>query len=117
MIRSTLHEQLNKIIPTYSVGFDVSTIETDCCILRKNIDLVAVSNSNAGWDNWTIEVYSKRSPLRVDELIQLIIKQLENTTAELVYGGGAEYFDRQYQAFSSSIQIRTPKTFGIKNAN
>ena len=117
MIRSTLHEQLNKIIPTYSVGFDVSTIEKDCCILRKNIDLVAVSNSNAGWDSWTIEIYSKRSPLRVDELINTIIKVLENTSAELVYGGGAEYFDRRYQAFASSIQIRTPKTFGIKNAN
>lgn len=117
MIRETLHAQLSTIVPTYSVGFDVSTIEHDCCILRKEIDLVAVSNSNAGWDNWTIEVYSKKSPLRVDQVINEIIKALENTTAELVYGGGAEYFDRGYQAFASSIQIRTPKTFGIRNSN
>lgn len=117
MIRKTLHEQLNKIVPTYSVGFDVGTIENDCCILRRMIDLIAVSNSNAGWDNWIIEIYSKRSPLRVDEVRELIIEGLANTSAEVVYGGGAEYYDTKYKAFASSIQIRTPKTFKIKTTN
>nr|DAL88795.1 MAG TPA: hypothetical protein [Caudoviricetes sp.] len=117
MIRESLHEKLNSIIPTYSVGFDVGTINQDCLILRKNIDLPAVSNSNAGWDNWTIEIYTKKSPLQIDRIINNIIEKLSALNVELVYGGGAEYFDTRYQAFASSIQIRTPKTFDMKNNN
>lgn len=117
MIRESLHKKLNSIIPTYSVGFDVGTINQDCLILRKNIDLPAVSNSNAGWDNWTIEIYTKKSPLQIDKIINKILEELSNLNAELVYGGGAEYFDTRYQAFASSIQIRTPKVLVLKNNN
>ena len=117
MIRESIYNILEKIVPTYSVGFDVGTIQKDCCILRKNMDLLSVSNSNAGWDNWTIEVYSKISPLQVDKIMNQMLNELGKINAQVILGNTGEYYDKQFQAYTNIIQIRTPKTLNIKNTN
>ncbi len=95
----------------------LGTIQKDCCILRKNIDLLSVSNSNAGWDSWTIEVYSKISPLQVDKIINQMLDELGKINAQVVLGNTGEYYDKSIQSYTNIIQIRTPKTLNIKNTN
>lgn len=110
MTRQDLHNKLNNIIPTYSVGFNVGSVESDCLILRKATGLPSVSSGAAGWDQWIIEAYSKRSPLQIDKMLQDVTEMLlNNTSAEIVTPGGTEYWDNRYNCFASSMQIKTPK--------
>lgn len=110
MNRLELYNLIVNILPTYSAGQLTGPIQDDCCILRRDMPISSMNNNEGYWDNWTIDVYSKQSPLKVDEYILQFINVLRAEDIEIVNQLNGDYWDEVLKAFSTSLSFRIPKT-------
>lgn len=110
--RVNLSIVLNSIIPTYSIGQIRGTINEDCCVLRKGVDIPSTNNSKGHWDNWYIDIYSPFSPINVDDIVTHIKHRLlEITNVEIEQLINGDYYDEVLRAYSTSMSIRIPNIY------
>lgn len=109
--REKLFNILNPIAPVNSVGTISGYVEQDLLVLRQNMNLVSMNTSCAGWDQWTIEVYSPTSPQQVAKLAKTITKELTNNGYEIINRIGGDNYDPNYRAFYSMVTLRAPQTY------
>lgn len=110
MDRVNIYTVLNNIIPTYSVGQIRGTIEEDCCVLRRGVDIPSTSNSLGHWDSWHIDIYSPISPNNLDSIVTKVNKAFKGI-AEIESLRSGDYFDDVLRAFSTSVTIRIPNIY------
>lgn len=111
MIRQRLYEMCNSICPTYSIGQKGGQITHDLFELRRDIDLPSMGNSLAGWDKWTVTIYSPTSPLQVDKLAKLLLEQLTQMKYEVINRVEGDNFDEMSKAFFTRVTFKTVTTY------
>lgn len=110
MTRQELYNLIVNILPTYSAGQLKGPIKQDCCILRREMALNSMSSSVGYWDTYTVDVYSNKSPLQVDNYVEAIIAVLIESECEVQNLLSGDYWDEVLKAFSTSLSFRMPKT-------
>lgn len=110
MKRVNLFMMLNNIIPTYSVGQIRGTIEENCCVLRRGVDVPSTSNRLGHWDSWYIDIYSPFSLSDIDDIIHRIRIKLKEV-AEIENLQSGDYYDEVLRAFSNTMMIRIPNIY------
>ena len=110
MNRVNIFYILNNIVPTYSVGQIKGTLDEDCCVLRRGVDIPSLSNSLGHWDSWNIDIYSPESPVKVDDIVDVIKDTLKNI-CEVESMTTGDYYDEVMRAFSTTLTIRIPNIY------
>ena len=111
MNRVEIYNLIENIIPTHSVGQVTGPITKDCCILRRNMNTPSMSNSESYWDNWTIDIYSPKSPIQLDTYVQQLFEVLRANGCEVQNLIDGDYYDEVMKSFSTSLTFRIPKTY------
>ena len=112
MTREELYNIISNenIAPIY-LPQDLLTIENDCLVLQKMSSIPSTNSSVAGWEIWTIYVYSPSNPLHIDRMCKQLVEVLTENDIEVVIGGGEDYYDVNSQSYISTVQFRIPKIF------
>lgn len=110
-MRDDLIALLKTIIPnTYGIGEWNGRVMDNILLIRKDSFLPSVNCNLAGWQQWTVQVYTSKGLHELDVICEQIKNILLNNGFEITNIINGDFYNRSLQAYVSSISFKYPIT-------